>query len=54
VALHDQPQGGLAMRRVARGYDSDDTGFTRWRGGQYYDPRQSGQYYYQRRQRWWW
>jgi len=53
VALHDQPQGGLAMRRVARGYDGDDIGFTRWRGGQVYDPRQGGQYY-QRRQRWWW
>jgi lipoprotein-anchoring transpeptidase ErfK/SrfK len=53
VALHDQPQGGLAMRRtpadarVARGYDGDDAGYTRWRGGQYYDPRQRGQYYYQ-------
>ena len=59
VALHDQPQGGLAMRRapadsrVARGYDGDDIGFTRWRGGQYYDQRQRGQYYYQRRQGWW-
>jgi L,D-transpeptidase-like protein len=53
VALHDQPQGGLAMRktpnvRVARG---NDAGFTPWRGGQYYDQR--GQYY-QRRQGWWW
>ena len=53
VALHNQPQGGLAMRktptnvRVARG---NDAGFTPWRGGQYYDPRQS---YYQRRQGWW-
>jgi lipoprotein-anchoring transpeptidase ErfK/SrfK len=55
VALHNQPQGGLAMRktpanvRVARG---NDFGFTPWRG-QYYDPRQSGQSYYQRRQGWW-
>jgi len=53
VALHNQPQGGLAMRktpnmRVARG---NDGGFTPWRGGQYYDQR--GQYY-QRRQGWWW
>jgi hypothetical protein len=49
VALHNQPQGGLAMRRaptearVARGGYS---GFTRWFGG--------GQYYDQRRQGWWW
>ena len=56
VALHNQPQGGLAMRktpanvRVARG---NDFGFTPWRGGQYYDPRQSSQYSYQRRQGWW-
>jgi lipoprotein-anchoring transpeptidase ErfK/SrfK len=48
VALHNQPQGGLAMRRapadtrVARG---NDAGFTPWRGGQYYN---------QRRQGWWW
>jgi hypothetical protein len=53
VALHNQPQGGLAMRktpnmRVAR---ESDAGFTPWRGGQYYDQR--GQYY-QRRQGWWW
>jgi hypothetical protein len=59
VALHNQPQGGLAMRktpnmRVARG---NDAGFTPWRGqyygqgGQYYG--QGGQYY-QRRQGWWW
>jgi hypothetical protein len=53
VALHNQPQGGLAMRRtpsdvrVARG--GYDGGFTPWRGGQYYDQR-----YYQRRQGWWW
>jgi hypothetical protein len=49
VALHNQPQGGLAMRktpnvRVARGNGWDDGGFTPWRGG--------GQYYYQRRQGW--
>src|SRR4030095_11458364 len=36
VALHNQPQGGLAMRktpanvRVARGNGWDDGGFTRW------------------------
>jgi hypothetical protein len=59
VALHNQPQGGLAMRktpanvRVARGNGWDDGGFTRWRGGgQYYDQRQGS--YYQRRQGWWW
>jgi lipoprotein-anchoring transpeptidase ErfK/SrfK len=52
VALHNQPQGGLAMRktpsnvRVARGNGWDDGGFTPWRGG--------GQYYYQRRQGWGW
>jgi len=49
VALHNQPQGGLAMRktpnvRVARGNGWDDGGFTPWRGG--------SQYYYQRRQGW--
>jgi len=49
VALHNQPQGGLAMRktpnvRVARGNGWDDGGFTPWRGG--------GQSYYQRRQGW--
>jgi lipoprotein-anchoring transpeptidase ErfK/SrfK len=50
VALHNQPQGGLAMRktpsnvRVARGNGWDDGGFTPWRGG--------GQYQYQRRQGW--
>ena len=60
VALHNQPQGGLAMRRapadarVVRGNAGDDAGFTRWRGGQYFDQRQSSQYYYQRRQGWWW
>ena len=49
VALHNQPQGGLAMRRapadvrVARGNPWDDAGFTRWRGGQYYDQRQGSQ-----------
>jgi lipoprotein-anchoring transpeptidase ErfK/SrfK len=52
VALHNQPQGGLAMRktpgvRVARG---TDFGFTPWRGGPYYDQRSQ---YYQRRQGWW-
>jgi lipoprotein-anchoring transpeptidase ErfK/SrfK len=51
VALHNQPQGGLAMRRtpadvrVARGNSWDDTRFTPWRGSQSY---------YQRRQGWWW
>jgi hypothetical protein len=51
VALHNQPQGGLAMRRapteirVARGNAGGYYGFTRWLGGQYYD---------QRRQGWWW
>jgi len=51
AALHNQPQGGLAMRRtpanvrVARGNSWDDSGFTRWRGSQSY---------YQRRQGWWW
>jgi hypothetical protein len=65
VALHNQPQGGLAMRRtpsdvrVARGNSWNDGGFTPWRGG--YDQRQGNQYngqgnpyYYQRRQGWWW
>jgi hypothetical protein len=52
LALHNQPQGGLAMRRspasvrVARGSGWNDGGFTPWRGG--------GQYSYQRRQGWWW
>jgi hypothetical protein len=52
VALHNQPQGGLAMRRtpadvrVARGNTWDDARFTPWRGG--------GQYYNQRRQGWGW
>ena len=42
VALHNQPQGGLAMRRppaevrVARGNPGGDFGFMRWFGGQYY------------------
>jgi lipoprotein-anchoring transpeptidase ErfK/SrfK len=60
VALHNQPQGGLAMRRaptegrVARGYAGDYYGFTRWFGGQYYGQRQGSQYYYQRRQGSWW
>jgi len=53
VALHNQPQGGLAMRRaptevrVARGNAGGDYGFTRRRGGQYYDQRQSSQSYFQ-------
>jgi hypothetical protein len=57
VALHNQPQGGLAMRRtpsdvrVARGNGWDNGGFTPWRGGGQYG---GGQYYYQRRQGWWW
>jgi hypothetical protein len=52
VALSNQPQGGLAMRRApapvrfARGNPWDDARFTPWRGG--------GQYYYQRRQGWGW
>ena len=61
LALHNQPQGGLAMRRapadsrVARRNGEDNGfGFGPWRGGPYYDQRQSGQYYYQRRQGWWW
>ncbi len=58
VALHNQPQGGLAMRRtpprVARGNAGDDGGFAPWRGGQYYDQRRGSQSYYQRRQGWWW
>jgi len=60
VPLHNQPQGGLAMRRaptegrVARGYAGDYYGFTRWFGGQYYNQRQGSQYYYQRRQGAWW
>jgi hypothetical protein len=49
VALHDQPQGGLAMRRsptqLARGYGGGFYPFTRWLGGPYYDPR--------RQARWW-
>src|SRR5262249_45549082 len=55
VALNNQPQGGLAMRRAptnvrfARGNGWAYGGFTRWRGGQYYD-----QFYYQRRQGWRW
>jgi hypothetical protein len=53
VALHNQPQGGLAMRRaptevrVARGNAGGYYGFTRWLGG-------GSQYYYQRRQGLWW
>jgi hypothetical protein len=51
VALHNQPQGGLAMRRAptdvrfARGSAGGGFGFMRWLGGQYY---------HQRRQGWWW
>jgi hypothetical protein len=51
VALHNQPQGGLAVRRaptevrVARGNAGGYYGFTRWLGGQYYDQRRQG--------RWW-
>jgi hypothetical protein len=44
VALHNQPQGGLAMRRAPTGDTGGYYGFTRWLGGQYYD---------QRRQGWW-
>jgi hypothetical protein len=49
--------------RVARGNAGDDYGFTRRRGGRYYDQRQGSQsyfqqqgsqYYNQRRQGWWW
>ena len=53
VALHNQPQGGLAMRRaptevrVARANAGGYYGFTRWLGG-------GSQYYYQRRQGLWW
>ncbi|HEY7297043.1 MAG TPA: L,D-transpeptidase, partial [Xanthobacteraceae bacterium] len=53
VALHNQPQGGLAMRRaptevrVARGNAGDNSGFTRWFGGQFFDQRQGSQYYNQ-------
>src|SRR5204862_2992564 len=59
VALNNQPQGGLAMRRaptegrVARGYAGGYYGFTRLFGGGYYDQRQGSQYYYQRRQGSW-
>jgi hypothetical protein len=51
VALHNQPQGGLAMRRaptevrVARGNAGGYYGFARWLGGQYYHQRRQG--------RWW-
>jgi hypothetical protein len=51
VALHNQPQGGLVVRRApsaqrfARGNTWDDGGFSRWRG--------SSPYYYQRRSGWW-
>src|SRR5262249_49106488 len=62
IALNNQPQGGIANRarspdtRVGFGWG----GWGGWgfnnspgRGGQSYDPRQSGQNYYQRSQRWW-
>jgi hypothetical protein len=47
VALHNQPQGGLAMRRatavrVARGNPWGYSGFTPWLGGQYYGQRRQG------------
>jgi hypothetical protein len=48
VELHNQPQGGLAMRRaptevrVARGSARGYSGFTRWLGGEYYDRRRQG------------
>ena len=56
VALHDQPQGGLAMRKrpaEVRTVRRDDS-FNRrgdwnsWGGGQYYNQRQNGGYFYQR------
>jgi hypothetical protein len=53
VALHNQPQGGLAMRRppaevrVARANPGGDFGFMRWFGGQYSDPRQGSQSFFQ-------
>ena len=53
VALHNQPQGGLAMRRpppevrVARGNPGGDFGFMRWFGGQSSDPRQGSQSFFQ-------
>jgi hypothetical protein len=52
VALHNQPQGGLAMRRppaevrVARG-NPGDFGFMRWFGGQYSDQRQGAPSFFQ-------
>jgi len=45
VALHNQPQGGLAMRRVARGNAGGYYGFTRLFGNPYYNQRRPG---------WWW
>jgi hypothetical protein len=51
VALHNQPQGGLAMRRastevrVARGNAGDNSGFTCWFGGQFFGQQQGGPYY---------
>jgi L,D-transpeptidase catalytic domain len=59
VVLKDQPQGGLAMRRRSDDVRTAGFGFRGWgfqfdngprRGGQYYEPRQNGQY---RPQRWW-
>jgi hypothetical protein len=55
LALNNQPQGGLAMRkrpevRVARDNDQNNGFFNPWRGS----PGQSYyQYQYQRQQRWW-
>jgi hypothetical protein len=56
VALHDQPQGGLAMRkrpaevRTARRDDGSNrrSDWNSWGGGQYYNQRQNGGYFYQR------
>jgi hypothetical protein len=59
VVLKDQPQGGLAMRRRSDDVRTAGFGWRGWgfqfdnaprRGGQYYEPRPSGQY---RPQRWW-
>jgi lipoprotein-anchoring transpeptidase ErfK/SrfK len=48
VALHNQPQGGLAMRRppaerVARRDEDTGFGFSSWFGGRSYEPRQNSQ-----------
>jgi hypothetical protein len=56
VALHDQPQGGLAMRkrpaevRTARRDDGSNrrSDWNSWGGGQYYNQRQNGGFFYQR------